>query len=391
VKGFKKLHGASFIVFFIFLLFVLGCGTKTIKKAKDFMEIGMYKEAIFLLEKEVLKHPKNAEVHFLLGKAYLYTSEGEKAKVSFDRAVKVKIKMKDAVVDEYLKLAFELIEEGRLESERKILILFDQIINLNPNAKRRIAQELIQTAEKLDDNNLGKAWCLEEAIKYLDRDKDSQLIEIINRKSSEETIQNLLNPFLASARVKDSRTMSAMAFAPIKMDVESWEIISESEERVEPASLPELKEKELESRKQVEISVGITLDAKDALLDAEYERDQARTRAARRATQNKFKELQATYDEIYAAHQQLQTDHNEAKAATAREEQITSFSLGTADIPNIKDLTGHVHFKEVEVKVIGKSGTKNYKFYLRRYILRDKILNLPRRGRWIIAKIKKIS
>jgi len=203
--------------------------------------------------------------------------------------------------------------------------------------------------------------------------------------------EGLLKRYFSAITLNDVTTMSTMAVEPISMDVESWEIISVSEEKIEPASLPEMNRLELELKKKVEESVGITLDAKDELLDAEYERDQARTRAARRAAQNKVKELQATYDEIYATHQQLQTDYNEAKAATAREEQIASFSLGAGDITNIRDLTGQVHSKEVDIKVVGKEATKNYRLYLRMFNLKDEVLNVNRRGQWKIIKFELIS
>jgi len=203
--------------------------------------------------------------------------------------------------------------------------------------------------------------------------------------------EGLLKRYFNAITLNDVTTMSTMAVEPISMDVVSWEIISVSEEKIEPASLPEMNRLELELKKKVEESVGITLDAKDELLDAEYERDQARTRAARRAAQNKVKELQATYDEIYATHQQLQTDYNEAKAATAREEQIASFSLGAGDITNIRDLTGQVHSKEVDIKVVGKEATKNYRLYLRMFNLKDEVLNVNRRGQWKIIKFELIS
>jgi len=203
--------------------------------------------------------------------------------------------------------------------------------------------------------------------------------------------EGLLKRYFNAIKLNDVTTMSTMAVEPISMDVESWEIISVSEEKIEPASLPEMNRLELELKKKVEESVGITLDAKDELLDAEYERDQARTRAARRAAQNKIKELQATYDEIYATHQQLQTDYNEAKGATAREEQIASFSLGAGDITNIRDLTGQVHSKEVDIKVVGKEATKNYRLYLRVFNLKDEVLNVNRRGQWKIIKFELIS
>ena len=203
--------------------------------------------------------------------------------------------------------------------------------------------------------------------------------------------EGLLKRYFNAIILNDVTTMSTMALEPISMDVESWEIINVSEERIETASLPEMNRMELELKKKVEESVGITLDAKDELLDAEYERDQARTRSARRAAQNKVKELQAVYDEIYATHQQLQTDYNEAKAATAREEQVTSFSLGAGDITNIRDLTGQVHSKEVDVKVVGKEGTKSYRLYLRMYGLKDEVMNINRRGQWKIIKFELID
>ncbi len=203
--------------------------------------------------------------------------------------------------------------------------------------------------------------------------------------------EGLLKRYFSAISLNDVTTMSTMALEPISMDVESWEIVSVSEERIEPASLPEMNRMELELKKKVEESVGITLDAKDELLDAEYERDQARTRTARRAAQNKAKELQAAYDVIYAAHQQLQTDYNEAKAATAREEQIASFSLGAGDITNIRDLTGEVHSTEVDIKVVGKEATKNYRLYLMMFNLKDEVLNVNRRGQWKIIKFELIS
>jgi hypothetical protein len=203
--------------------------------------------------------------------------------------------------------------------------------------------------------------------------------------------EGLLKRYFSAIALNDVTTMSTMALEPISMDVEKWEIVNVSDEVIEPAKLPEMNKKELDLKKKVEESVGITLDAKDELLDAEYERDQARTRSARRAAVKKVKELQAKYDEIYDNHQKLQTEYNEAKAATAREEQITSFSLGAGDITNIRDLTGNVHSKEVEVKVVGKDGTKNYKLYLMMYDLKDEVLNVHRRGQWKIIKFELID
>ena len=199
--------------------------------------------------------------------------------------------------------------------------------------------------------------------------------------------ENLLKRYFQAVSLNDMRAMSTMALEPVNLDVKSWEIVSINEEKIAPALLPELNKMELMLQKKVEESVIITLDAKDELLGAEYELERTRTRY-KRSVQKEVNELQAKYDERYANYLQLKKDYNEAKAVTAREEQICSFSLGAGDITNIRDLTGQVHFKEVEVKVEGKSDTKNYKIYLRKYDLKDEALNVNRRGRWIIVALE---
>jgi len=203
--------------------------------------------------------------------------------------------------------------------------------------------------------------------------------------------QSLLKRYFQAIAMNDTMTMSTMALEPVKLDVVSWEIVNVGEEVIEPASLPELNKKELEFKKRVEDSVGITMDAREILLDAEYERDNARTRRAKNALQKKVDELDAKYKEIRANHDQLQVDYNVAKTASSKEEELTIFSLGAGDVPNIRELTGEARFKEVELKIQGKESTRNYMFHLRQYILRDELLNLNRRGRWVIVKFEQIA
>jgi len=204
--------------------------------------------------------------------------------------------------------------------------------------------------------------------------------------------KTLLKRYFDAVSLNDITTMSTMALEPVLIDEESWEIISVSEEIIEPVKLPEMDAKEKELKKKLEESVGVVLDARDELDDAKFELESARTRAAKRAMQKKVEELQTKYDEIYEKHKNLQKEYNEAKAAVAREEEIAAFSLGAGDLPTIRDFTGDVHYKEVEVAVKNKEGeTKNHKFYLRKYNLKDESMNIHHRGRWIITKIEALS
>jgi hypothetical protein len=217
------------------------------------------------------------------------------------------------------------------------------------------------------------------------------LLLFVMQSCSSNPEKGLLTRYFHADSLTDRTTMATMALEPISIGAKSWEIVSVSEETVEEASLPELNQKEMELKKKVEESVGITIGAKEEVDDAEWELDKARTRAAKRAAQKKVDELSEKYKEIRANHDQLQKDYNDAKAAAAEEEEITAFSIGERAIPNIRDLTGEVHSKAVDVAAETESGAKNYKFYLRMYNLRDETLNIPRRGRWVIIKIEPLS
>ena len=92
------------------------------------------------------------------------------------------------------------------------------------------------------------------------------------------------------------------------------------------------------------------------------------------------------------AHKDLQKQYNEAKDFRPREEEIALFSIGAGDLSNIRDMTGDVHAKKVLVKCQLRTGEgETYNVYISRYILQDEMMNLSRRGRWIIVKFELVS
>ena len=200
--------------------------------------------------------------------------------------------------------------------------------------------------------------------------------------------QSLLRSYFHAIQLKDPSTMASMALEPMDIDAQSWKVITSSEEKIEPATLPDLNKQELDFKKKLEEHVGQTLDAKDALDAASETYKATRTNAAKA----KQAEAQAAYDKIYGEHKDLQKAYNDAKAAAAHEEEITKFSLGAGDITNIRELTGEVHSKDVDVQTTSKDGqVKNYKFIIRNYDLKDEAVNYSRRGRWIIVKIEALA
>lgn len=203
--------------------------------------------------------------------------------------------------------------------------------------------------------------------------------------------EGVLKRYFQAVKMGDKTTMGTMALEPINIEFVSWKITSASEELIEPYTLPELNQKELELKRKVEESVVITMNARDEVDDALFEMENARTRTSRRAAQSKVDELQAKYEEIRETHNQLQTDYSAAKTAAEKEETITSFSLGAGEVPNIRELTGTVHSKEAEIEVTQQDGVRHLKCYLIKYMLEDETLNLPRRGRWIITRFEELD
>jgi len=203
--------------------------------------------------------------------------------------------------------------------------------------------------------------------------------------------KDLLNRYFSALSLNDSTTLSTMALEPTDISADSWEIINVTEEQVEPFKLPEMNKEEMDAKKTLEDHVGVTLDARDEWDNAVYEEERARTGAAKRAARAKADELKVKYDEILEEHKEMQKTYNEAKAAAAREQEIATFSLGAGERPTIRDFTGEVHKKQVDVKTEGEAAVKNYRIYLRRYILQDEATGIHHRGRWIIVKFENLN
>lgn len=216
------------------------------------------------------------------------------------------------------------------------------------------------------------------------------ILSVLNTCSTHPE-EGLLKRYFSALTMNDRMTLSTMAIEPIAIEAESWEITNVSEEVVEEFKLPELDAAERDLQKKLTDHVGPVQELDDELWAAKEDLKAARTAAARRAAQNRVDEAQAKFDEERALHSDMQKEANEAQAAARREEEIAEFSLGAGNLPNIRSLTGEVFSKEVDIQTQGPSGTENFRFYLKRYVLEDETLNLTHRGRWIIEKIESLG
>ncbi len=204
--------------------------------------------------------------------------------------------------------------------------------------------------------------------------------------------KGLLSRYFNAVTLNDNDTMSSMAFEPFQPEMTSWQIVSIGEEKIEPASLPDLNKAEIEAKKAQDAQIGPTIDADTLLKDAQYEKDTSRSAAGKAAAQRKIDELQVKYDAENAKMQAFKKAYNAAKAAAAAEEEMSIFSLAVRDLVNIRELTGNVHSKEVEVAITTKAGgAKNYRLYMRQYLLQDEVNKIPHRGQWKIIRFEPLS
>jgi len=204
--------------------------------------------------------------------------------------------------------------------------------------------------------------------------------------------KTLLKKYFNAVQMNDNDTMSSMALEPFQPELGSWSLVSIGPEKIEPASLPALNTAEIEAKKLQDAQIGPTIDADGALKDAQFEKDTSRSAAGKAAAQRKIDELQAKYDVENGKMQEYKKAYNAAKAAAAAEEEMTMFSLGARELPTVRELTGNVHSKDVEIAVTNRAGvTKNYKLAMRQYLLKDEANNIPHRGRWVIIKFEPLS
>ena len=217
------------------------------------------------------------------------------------------------------------------------------------------------------------------------------LVMVFMQSCSSDPEKNLLDRYFQADSLGDVATLSSMAISPLSFKADSYEILSVTEEVIEPATLPDLNKKYLDLKKLTEDSVQTTLLFSDELDNAKFEEETSRTTAAKRAARTKVSAAQAKYDEQYEKTKNVRTERNDAEDAAKKEEGITMFSLGVQELINVRDLTGTVIFKEVTVRTVGDEGTKDYTFFLRRYMLEDEASNTHWRGNYKIILIKSLD
>ena len=68
--------------------------------------------------------------------------------------------------------------------------------------------------------------------------------------------KSLLSRYFNAVTLNDNDTMSSMALEPFQPEMTSWNIVSISPEKIEPAKLPDLNKAEIEAKKVQDGQIG---------------------------------------------------------------------------------------------------------------------------------------
>jgi tetratricopeptide (TPR) repeat protein len=141
----------TILILFLATLFLLESTTSTnaffnrdVKKAKAFMQVGLYTEAIELLNNRINQKPTGADAYFLIGACYLHQRDYNTAAKSFKRAVKIDSAYGQKIGLSYKKAGDDALQEGRVSQAQN---LYSIAVKYQNDLKNEIAQQCFAAGE----------------------------------------------------------------------------------------------------------------------------------------------------------------------------------------------------------------------------------------------------
>jgi len=159
------------LLFFVIIISMVGCVSKEMKKAKEYMNASMFKEAITLLEIEIQDKPKNAEANFLVGKCYLNIENNEKVEKYFKRAILLDSSYIIIIGDLYFNKALRLYKNNNFNQANKY---YETALKYNLTGKDNFVTKLYN-------------YTIDKAATSTGNDIVIQLFELINQLSNKYT------------------------------------------------------------------------------------------------------------------------------------------------------------------------------------------------------------
>ncbi len=112
MKIFMRITLSVFVVVVVLSVAVNAFSWGEVKKAREFMQAGMYPQAIELLTKRINDKPADGEAHFQLGVCFINTGNFSKADERFGSAVRLKPAYGYKIGGQYKKTGSEKLNNG---------------------------------------------------------------------------------------------------------------------------------------------------------------------------------------------------------------------------------------------------------------------------------------
>jgi cytochrome c len=155
------------IVFVAVVIFALtGCGSQNLDKARDFIKLGMYEDAVKLLRLEIQEEPKNEEAHYLMGVAHLHMGQELSASESFERAIQLDDDLHSEVSEAYYLVGVEKLDEGK---QPQAVYFFVKAKQRDPAIAKKIAELFFNKGSGLAKSSLDRTIMLaylKQALKF---------------------------------------------------------------------------------------------------------------------------------------------------------------------------------------------------------------------------------
>jgi len=174
---------------------------RDVKKSKEFMQAGMYPQAIELLNKRITDKPTDAEAHYLLGTCYMKSGNYGAAEQRFLNAVRLKADYGNQIGGEFKTAGSDALSKGQVEQAQG---LFAKAVEYQPNLKNEVATE-----------------CLAAGKSYLNRGQVQQAQALLARavQYQPDLKKEVAGEYLGAGKLHLSRGQSSVADGLFSMAV----------------------------------------------------------------------------------------------------------------------------------------------------------------------------
>ena len=195
--------------------------------------------------------------------------------------------------------------------------------------------------------------------------------------------KRIVDQYFSAINQEDTQTLSSFAAVRFDKKVQSWKVVSVSEEIKEPAALPDLY-----STAQAAEQAVADNKKKAQAYSLDHYNDIQKVLEARKKNAAIPAGLQATattWDTFNQKDRELKKEAAESRDAFEHEKRYVAFSVGQVD--GIETSPGEMQTKQVDLQLTVEGQTRDYVMTLRRYNLTAETVQRII-SRWVVFKLE---